>query len=59
MTLAMGRPELITELPVTVRGIKPQIDEASWISTKVVHNIGDNGYTNHVEFEVKIDEKPE
>ncbi len=60
MTLAVGRPELITELPVTVRGIKPQIDEAKWISTKVVHNVtSENGYTTNVEFEVKIDELPE
>ena len=60
MTLAMGRPELITELPVTVRGIKPQIEEAKWISKKVVHIVtGDNGYTTNVEFEVKIDELPE
>lgn len=60
ITLAIGRPELITELPITVKGIKPQIDEASWISTKVVHNVtSENGYTSHVEFEVKIDEVPE
>ncbi len=59
ITLAIGRPELITELPITVRGFKPQIDEASWLSTKVIHNINDNGYTSQLELEVKIDELPE
>lgn len=59
ITLAMGRPELITELPITVKGFKPQIDEGSWLSTKVIHNINDNGYTSQIELEVKIDELPE
>lgn len=59
ITLAIGRPELITELPITVKGIKPQIDEASWLSVRVVHHIGDNGYTSQVDLEVKIDELPE
>lgn len=59
ITLATGRPELITELPITVKGFKPQIDEGSWLSTKVIHNINDSGYTSQLELEVKIDEKPE
>lgn len=59
ITLAIGRPELITELPITVKGFKPQIDEGSWLSTKVIHNINDNGYTSQMELEVKIDELPE
>lgn len=59
ITLAEGRPELITELPITVRGFKPQIDEGSWLSTKVIHNINDSGYTSQLELEVKIDELPE
>ncbi len=59
ITLATGRPELITELPITVKGFKPQIDEGSWLSTKVIHNINDSGYTSQLELEVKIDELPE
>ena len=59
ITLAMGRPELITELPITVKGFKPQIDEGSWLSTKVIHTINDSGYTSQLELEVKIDELPE
>lgn len=52
--------DMITELSVAARGIKPQIDEAKWISKKVVHNVtSDKGYTSHVEFEMKIDELPE
>jgi Phage protein D len=59
ITLATGRPELITELPVKVKGFKPQIDEGSWLSTKVIHNVTENGYTSQLELEVKIDELPE
>lgn len=59
ITLATGRPELITELPITVKGFKPQIDEGSWLSARVIHNVTDNGYTNDLELEVKIDELPE
>ena len=59
ITLAMGRPELITELPITVKGFKPQIDEGSWLSTKVIHTINDSGYTSQLELEVKIDELPD
>ncbi len=59
ITLATGRPELITELPVKVKGFKPQIDEGSWLLTKVIHNVTDNGYTSQLELEVKIDELPE
>lgn len=59
ITLATGQPELITELPITVKGFKPQIDEGSWLSTKVLHNVNDNGYTSQLELEVKIDELPE
>ena len=60
ITLAKGRPELFPELPVTVKGFKPQIDEANWLLTRVVHQLdGSGGYTNELELEVKVDELPE
>ncbi|HEH9401438.1 TPA: phage late control D family protein, partial [Aeromonas sobria] len=59
ITLARGRPELYPEQPTTVRGFKPQIDEADWLLTQVVHDLTDQGYTNRLQLEVKVEELPE
>ncbi|GJA75421.1 phage late control D family protein [Aeromonas caviae] len=59
ITLATGRPELYPEQPTTVRGFKPQIDEAGWVLTRVVHNLTNSGYTNNISLEVAIDDLPE
>ncbi|MDX7924116.1 phage late control D family protein [Aeromonas media] len=59
ITLAMGRPELYPEQPTTVRGFKPQIDEADWLLTQVVHDLTNQGYTNRVQLEVKLEELPD
>lgn len=59
ITLAKGRPELYPEQPTTVRGFKPQIDEADWLLTQVVHDLTDQGYTNRLQLEVKLAELPE
>jgi len=59
ITLALGRPELYPEQPTTVRGFKPQIDEADWQLTQVVHDLTNQGYTNRIQLEVKLAELPE
>ena len=59
ITLAMGRPELFPELPVSVSGFKPQIDNSDWLLTRVEHNITDTGYTTGIELEVKSSEVAE
>ncbi len=59
ITLARGRPELYPEQPTTVRGFKPQIDEADWLLTQVVHDLTNQGYTNRLQLEVKLEELPE
>lgn len=59
ITLAMGRPELYPEQPTTVRGFKPQIDEADWLLTQVVHDLTNQGFTNRLQLEVKLAELPE
>lgn len=58
LTVAKGRPELIPELPATVRGFKPQIDQANWIISRVTHRLGDAGLTTALEFEVLASESP-
>lgn len=55
LTLAVGNPELMPELPAILTGFKPQIDSTKWIVTKVTHSIGDGGYTTAVEFELDVD----
>ena len=59
ITLAKGRPELYPEQPTTVRGFKPDIDTAPWLLTQVVHDLTNQGYTNRVQLEVKLEELPE
>lgn len=59
ITLARGRPELFPELPTTVQGFKPQIDQAQWLLTQVTHHLTDSGYTNSLELEVNNEDVPE
>lgn len=59
LTLAHGRPELMPELPVQVKGFKPQIDAAAWIIARITHRLGDGGLTTMMELEVLAKELPE
>lgn len=52
-TLALGRPELFPEMPVTVTGFKPDIDDTPWLVKKATHTIGDGGFTTALELEVR------
>lgn len=56
---AIGDPTLFPETPATVFGFKPQIDSTDWIITRVTNTIGDNGYTQRLEFEIKATEIPD
>lgn len=56
---AIGRPELYPEQPATVSGFKPDIDVAPWLLTQVVHDLTNQGYTNRLQLEVKLEELPE
>ncbi len=58
MTLAIGRPELIPEQPVTVSGFKAGIDNTDWILTRVVHSLSESGLTTALELEIKATELP-
>lgn len=54
LTLAYGRPELIPDMPATVRGWKREIDEVDWLITKVTHRLSDSGYIADVEMEIDL-----
>ena len=53
MTLAIGRPDLMPQSPVTVSGYKKLIDETKWIADKIRHDVSDNGFTTTVELKIK------
>lgn len=59
LVLARGRPEMLTDAPVTVRGWKPQIDSTDWVSTRIVHTIADGGFTTAPEMEIRATEIPD
>ncbi len=53
--LAVGNPELFPEVPVSVQGFKPEIDQTDWIATKVTHRLDSaGGYTSSVDLEMHI-----
>lgn len=54
INLAIGRADLYPETPVTVQGFKSVIDQQVWTITKVVHSLGERGYTTALELEVKL-----
>ncbi|QRX80889.1 contractile injection system protein, VgrG/Pvc8 family [Glaciimonas sp. PAMC28666] len=56
LTLAVGNPELIPQSPVTVSGFKATIDSVDWLTAKVTHSIGSNGFTTAIELEIKTEE---
>jgi len=55
MSLALGNPAVFPQSPVTVKGFKPEIDATEWLSVKVTHSLGGNGFTTRVEFETKTE----
>ncbi|MDR3429697.1 phage late control D family protein [Silvimonas sp.] len=54
ITLALGRPELIPEVPATVQGFKAEIDGGKWLLAKATHTLDGNGLGTALELEVKL-----
>ncbi|CAJ1812966.1 hypothetical protein FICEBENF_01723 [Aeromonas hydrophila] len=42
-----------------LRSSTPLVDKADWLLTQVVHDLTNQGYTNRLQLEVKLDELPE
>lgn len=63
-TLAIGRADVAPEQHVTMRGFKPEIDETTWLLTKVTHTItGGAGFSTALEMETlggsdEVDDSP-
>lgn len=52
LTLAMGRPEITAQSPITVSGFKPEIDGQDWLVKEVTHSMDDgSGWTSQVKME--------
>lgn len=56
ITLAEGDPELMPELPITVSGWKPKIDNTGWIIIRATHNFSDQGLVTKCDYEIKATE---
>lgn len=55
ITLAGGRPELIPEMPVEVKGFKELIDNQAWLISEIDSDISQAGYSSQLKLEVKVD----
>ncbi|WP_078055605.1 contractile injection system protein, VgrG/Pvc8 family [Rappaport israeli] len=51
INLAIGRPELIAELPIITRGYKPQIDQIHWFAAEITHTLNEKGLTTSIRCE--------
>ena len=57
LTLALGRPEISPEAPITVSGWKPAIDSTQWIVERATHTLSDGaGLITRLEMELKVEE---
>lgn len=54
ITLAHGRADLFPEVPVTVRGFKPEIDATNWLITRATHRVDGQGFVTMLDLEMKI-----
>lgn len=53
-TLALGRPDLYPERPVTLRGFKPPADAQAWLIAELSHALdGQGGLTTRLKLETK------
>ncbi|RZJ62927.1 MAG: phage late control D family protein [Acidovorax sp.] len=57
LTLALGRPELMPQAPVVLRGFKDVIDDTPWLVVKLTHSLGDGGLTTRMELETRSAEQ--
>lgn len=55
ISLAIGRPDIAPESPVTLQGFKPEIDAEKWVGKETVHTLDSNGLTTAVKLQSLID----
>jgi phage protein D len=52
-SLALGRPDIIPESPVTVSGFKPEIDAIEWLVMRSTHTLDHAGLNTSLELETR------
>lgn len=55
MTMAVGRPDIAPESPVTLSGFKSEIDAESWVGVEVSHTLDSGGLISKIRLESLID----
>ncbi|MDO5059205.1 MAG: contractile injection system protein, VgrG/Pvc8 family [Neisseria sp.] len=55
ISLALGRPDVTPESPVTLRGFKAEIDEEQWVGVEVETTLDSKGLTGRIKLESLID----
>ena len=55
MTMAVGRPDIAPESPVTLSGFKSEIDAESWVGVEVSHTLDSGGLITKIRLESLID----
>jgi len=56
INLALGRPDITAEMPLTVSGFKPAIDSTKWVVARIVHSLTSTSLTSSLDAEMKIEE---
>lgn len=54
LTLAVARPDIISDSPATVRGFRDYIDEHDWTVVEVSHDLSGSGYQSRVKCEAGL-----
>ncbi|MRN37215.1 late control protein [Neisseria sp. N95_16] len=55
MQMAVGRPDVAPESPVTLKGFKKEVDAESWVGVEVAHTLDSGGLTTKIKLESLID----
>jgi uncharacterized protein len=53
LDLALGRPDIMPESPVTITGFASEIADQDWIVAEVTHRLDGNGITSSLSLEVR------
>ena len=59
LTMAIGRPDLMPQTPVDLRGYKEVIDDTPWLAVKLTNALGDSGLTTRMELETRASQNQE
>lgn len=49
ITLAVAQPDLLAETPVSISGLKKDINEQKWVIRQITHTLGGNGLMTAIE----------